>query len=122
MVTVFIRALEFYGFHGVSSEERSVGHRYTADIELKVDTSACFTDNVEDTVDYARAAACVLEVSEKNSCKTLERLVQITAQVLLDEFPAITEVKLGIAKRLPPAPVIAEAMGVTIILTRSFAL
>ncbi len=119
MITVFIRSLEFYGYHGVPAEERAVGHRYTADVELKVDSKAEFSDDVSDTVDYAGVANLILSTSENFPCKTLERFANLVGTALLSEFPAVLELTLRIAKRLPPAPVIAEQMGIEIKMVRS---
>ena len=119
MITLFVSGLEFYAYHGVPLEERTIGHRYVVDLELRVDSNAEFTDNVADTVDYAAAAKTVIETSASESVKTVERLAQMSAAKLLENFPRIEAVKIRLAKRLPPAPIIAEELGVELELTRN---
>jgi dihydroneopterin aldolase len=98
----------------VPSEERSIGHRYVVDLELDVRSSAGLSDDVADTVDYAETAQVVLDVAAKNQFKTVERLAQVIAETLLSQFSKIERVNVRLAKRLPPAPIIAEELGVEI--------
>lgn len=118
MLTLFVTGLEFYAYHGVPEAERLVGHRYIADLEMEVLTEAGTTDEFGDTVNYAEAAGVVLEVSASNRYKTLERLAQVIGETLLQKFPRIQTVSVRLAKRLPPAPIIAEELGVEVSLAR----
>jgi len=118
MVTLFVTGLEFYAYHGVPPEERVVGHRYVVDLELNVKSSAEQSDDVADTVDYATAAQVVEDVGSVHQYKTLERLAFVIAETLLVRFERIEHVSIRIAKRLPPAPFIAEELGVELDMTR----
>jgi dihydroneopterin aldolase len=119
MVTLFVTGLEFYAYHGVPSEERAIGHRYIVDLELDVKSSAELTDDVRDSVDYALAAGIVLEVSSTAQYKTVERLAHVIAETLLTRFSRIERVNIRLAKRLPPAPFIAEELGVELELAKA---
>jgi 7,8-dihydroneopterin aldolase/epimerase/oxygenase len=112
MVTVFIEGLEFFAYHGVSTEEKKVGHRYLVDLEYDLDAQAIYTDRVEDTVDYAVVALWIQSAATTNSFATVERLGQWILDDLFREFPSITGARLRLAKLLPPAPFIAESVGV----------
>lgn len=118
MVTLFVTGLEFYSHHGVSAAERLVGHRYTVDLDVDIESSAEFTDDVMDTVDYAAIAQLVLEVAGSTQFNTVERLAYVIAEKLLERFTRIERVNLRLSKRLPPAPVIAEELGVELELGR----
>lgn len=118
MITLFISGLEFYGYHGVPSEERTIGHRYIADLELDILCKAQDTDDVEDTVDYASAAKLMIEVSEANSFQTVERFAKVVAEALISRFDRVQKVKIRLAKRLPPAPLIVRELGVELIISR----
>ena len=119
MITLFITGLEFYGYHGVPPEERAVGHRYIADLELEISCNAQNSDRVEDTVDYASAATSVIETSDTNTFQTVERFAKVAADELLHRFDRIVKVKIRIAKRLPPAPMIVSQLGVELVVHRS---
>jgi dihydroneopterin aldolase len=116
---VRIEGLEFYGYHGVSPEEREIGHRFLADVDLSVDGAADVTDMIDDTVDYGKVAALVVAVSDETRHATLEALSKATADRLLAEFALVTEVRIRIAKLLPPIPQVAKRASVELTARRS---
>jgi dihydroneopterin aldolase len=114
VLTVFVKGLEFYAYHGVPAEERTIGHRYSMDLTLSVEATADVTDEVEDTVDYATAATFAQEIAQATQYRTVEKLAGVVADRLLDRYPLVHSVTVQVAKRLPPAPIIAEAVGVVL--------
>ena len=118
MIEVFLDGLEFYGYHGVPDAERSVGHRYSVDVSLDVDSQAETTDSVSDTADYGKIGAELVRFGENQQYRTIERLASEMARLVLDSNPKVTRVRLSIRKLLPPAPIIARAAGVTLELHR----
>lgn len=118
MYQVFLKDLEFYAHHGVPAEERVVGHRYVISLTMNVEGGAQESDRVEDTVDYGEVASVIFEVATAKQYQTVERVAQKVAQVLLDRFPLIASLEITLAKRLPPAPMIAESAGVVLTLSR----
>lgn len=112
--TIFIEAIEFYGYHGASSEEQSVGHRYAVDAELRVDTRlAGRSDDLRDTVNYSTVAKRIVAIGTQEQYQLIEALAARLADALLTEF-AIESVKLRVRKIRPPMNVIASAVGVEI--------
>jgi dihydroneopterin aldolase len=112
--TIFVEQIEFYGYHGASDEEQSVGHRYAVDIELRFDTRAAgLSDDLEDTVNYSKVAKRVVTVGTTEQFRLLEALAERTAAVILEEFP-VQSVKLRVRKIRPPMNAIATAVGVEI--------
>ena len=118
MIEIFLEGLEFYGYHGVPEAERQVGHRYKVDLSLLVDSRAEETDNVDDTADYGKIGAALVQFGESNQYKTLEKLGHEMAKQVLDLSPSVNRVRITIRKMLPPAPFIAQASGVTLELRR----
>ncbi|MEQ1823334.1 MAG: dihydroneopterin aldolase [Fimbriimonadaceae bacterium] len=119
MFRVFVENLEFYAYHGVPDEEQAVGHRYVASISVLVNGLANDTDAIDDTVDYARLSKHVEFVSRSERYRTLERLAQVICQTILMSFPDVRRVDLKLAKRLPPAEIIAGSAGVEMFLERN---
>jgi 7,8-dihydroneopterin aldolase/epimerase/oxygenase len=112
--TIFVEHIEFYGYHGASDEEQSVGHRYAVDVELRVDTrKAGATDNLEDTVNYSSVSKRLVSVGTSEQFRLIEALANRMAKVVLDEFP-VESVKLRVKKVRPPMNAIAAAVGVEI--------
>lgn len=114
MDTIFVEQIEFYGYHGASDEEQSVGHRYAVDLELRFDTrTAGQTDDLKDTVNYSTVAKRLVAVGTSEQFRLLEALANRMAKVVLEEFP-VEAVKLRVRKIRPPMNAIAAAVGVEI--------
>ena len=55
MDKILVRNLKIFAYHGVNPEEKENGQNFVLDIDAFVDISVpCVTDNVEDTVSYAK--------------------------------------------------------------------
>ena len=116
---IIIRGLEFYGYHGASDQEQSVGHRYFVDVELVVDTrTAGRTDRLSDTVSYSKVARRLIEVGTQRQFRLLEALAAHMIQVVLDEFEPVHSIQLRLQKMCPPMNAIVASVGVEIMRTR----
>ncbi|RYG42625.1 dihydroneopterin aldolase [bacterium] len=115
---VLIRGLHAYAYHGVPDHEQATGHRYLLDVELTVDGTADRTDDVADTVSYAEVADVALRILGGERRRTLEFLSRDIAETVLALFPSVFSITVTLEKPFPPAPVIAEAMGVRFSLER----
>jgi dihydroneopterin aldolase len=114
-----VEGIEFHGYHGVSAEERAVGHRFRADVELDLDLRpAAGADDVTLTVDYAAVARAVVEVGTGASVQLVETLAERAAERVLAEFPRVEAVELRMAKLAPPSPVLFAASAILIRRTR----
>ena len=118
MYSVLVEGLEFYGYHGVSPEERSVGHRFRVDLSVTVNKSLPVSDEVSDTVDYGELAQVVVDVGTKNQFLTVERLVAMIGENVMNTFPKVESVNIQVEKLLPPIAHTAKAAGVQAILVR----
>ena len=116
--TVHIRGLDIYAYHGVPAAERSIGHRYHVDAELEVEGTAPVTDDVQDTVDYGHAACIIRDQVLDRQDRTLERLAAACLEALFDEFDGLMSAQITIEKPMPPAPFIADAAGITLVMER----
>ncbi|MEP6755816.1 MAG: dihydroneopterin aldolase [Chthonomonadales bacterium] len=111
---ILIEQIEFYAFHGASDEEQSVGHRYSVDVELSVDTTvAGVSDAIADTINYSHVSKRIVLIGTTEQYRLLERLAARLAEVVLGEF-SVNAVRLRVKKLRPPMNVIASAVGVEI--------
>jgi dihydroneopterin aldolase len=118
--TISIIGLEFYGFHGVSDDEQTIGHRYMVDIRLAVDTRpAALSDQVADTVNYADVVKIVLAINAASRYRLLEALAQRISEELFTRFSRVQALELTVQKRLPPLNGIVQSVGVSIYRTRA---
>ncbi|HLJ55196.1 MAG TPA: dihydroneopterin aldolase [Chthonomonadaceae bacterium] len=117
--TILIEGLEFYGYHGASDQEQTVGHRYFVDVRLGVDTrDAGASDRLSDTVSYSKVARRLLEVGTHNQFRLLEALAERMVRMVFEEFPLVATVQLRVQKRCPPMNAIVASVGVEIARSR----
>ncbi|HEX9409975.1 MAG TPA: dihydroneopterin aldolase [Methylomirabilota bacterium] len=99
---VFLEDVRFYGHHGVTKAQQTVGAWFSVDAELHVDLRpAAASDDLRTTVDYGLVAARIVEESTKERVNLLERLAGRLASMLLAEFPC-SEVRVRVRKLTPP--------------------
>ena len=111
---IIVSGIRFHARHGASRLEREIGVRYSVTVEMKRDLSAAIrTDRLEDTVDYARVHAVVLEVARENSFQLMEKLAGQLVTTLLDDFD-IDEIRIRIRKETPVLEGIVDWVGVDI--------
>ncbi|MCW2956518.1 MAG: folate biosynthesis protein [Thermoleophilia bacterium] len=103
-VTVKLDGLSVYAHHGMVAEERSLGQRFSFDLEVDIpDCVACRTDEAGDAVAYEALAAVVVEVATNFRFSLMEALADAVCMELLAEFP-ISRVRLAVSKTAPSIP------------------
>lgn len=109
--------MEFYGYHGVFSEETKLGQRFYVDTELMLSLDkAGSTDHIDDTVNYAEAFFLIQKIVEGRTFKLIEALAACIASELLHTYTSINEVTVRVIKPHPPFNVHFE--GVTVEINR----
>ena len=106
---ILISGLTFYGYHGVQPEEKVLGQRFTADVEIGLDlANAGVTDDLEHTVNYVDVQRIVGDAIEGRSRNLIEAVAEQIAQSLLADTAA-----QWVAVRLskPSAPIPGTATG-----------
>jgi len=99
-----LAGMSFYGYHGVRHEERSLGQRFTVDLQLELDlTTAARDDDLATSVDYAEVWHCVQGVVEGPPARLIETVGARIVEALLDRFQRVERVSVRIAK--PWAPI-----------------
>ena len=104
--------VRFFGRHGVTRAEESVGAWFSVDIELSVDlTPAAISDDLGAAVDYGAVARRVVEIGTGPRVNLIERLAGSIAETLLREFPA-REVRVRVRKMTAPLDGVVGTPGV----------
>ena len=115
---LFLEDVRFWGQHGLTREEQSVGAWFSVDAELSVDLRpACASDDVSATIDYGLVMQRLVEIGTKHRVNLLERLAGIMSEVILREFPA-SAVRVHLRKLTPPLGGLVGVPGVEITRTR----
>ncbi|MBI4591568.1 MAG: dihydroneopterin aldolase [Candidatus Rokubacteria bacterium] len=115
---IFLENVRFFGHHGVTKAQQTVGAWFSVDVELSLDlTPASLSDDLGATVDYGEVAQRIVEIGTKDRVNLLERLAGLLADALLREFPA-RKVRLRVRKLTPPLEGLHGIPGVEITRTR----
>lgn len=104
--------VRFFGRHGVTKAEESVGAWFSVDVALTVDlTAAAVSDDLGAAVDYGAVAKRVVEIGTGPRVNLIERLAGLMCEALLREFPA-REVCVRVRKMTAPLDGVVGTPGV----------
>ncbi len=102
----------FFGFHGVQSEERTLGQRFQVDVELQLQLQLAGTsDNLSYTVNYVEVYRRVEQILTGPPLMLLETVAEQVAGCLLRDFPATERVSVRVRK--PQVPIPGATLGST---------
>ena len=94
--------VRFFGRHGVTKAEESVGAWFSVDVELGADLApAAVSDDLAAAIDYGSVAKRVVEIGTGPRVNLIERLAATIAETLLREFP-VREVCVRVRKLTAP--------------------
>ena len=107
MDKIIVKDLKLFCYHGVNPEEKIDGQNFVFDIDAFLDLNLpCKTDNVDDTVSYAKIIKTVRRVAQSEKNDLLEYVSQRVVDALFEEFPMIEKIILTLKK--PEAPIKAD--------------
>lgn len=111
--TIRVIGAEIYARHGVGEAERSIGGRYSFDLEIEADiTAAAASDHLDDTVNYQEAYELARDVLTGTNRRLLESLVAEIADSLLERFPRAHAVTVRLRKLSVPIDGVMRAVEV----------
>jgi len=94
----------FYAYHGVLSDEQSLGGKFEVDVDLHCDLSrGGHTDSLKQTVNYERVYDAIKQLVLGRKYYLIEALAETIADGLLKEFRMLDRVVVRVRK--PSAPV-----------------
>lgn len=110
---IVLEGMTFYGYHGDTEAERTLGNRFHVDVEIRMDLAAAGqSDNIADTLDYSHAFALVRQIVEDQQYSLIETVAARVAARMLAE-PRVESVKVRVGKQ-PPIPGAIERCSVVI--------
>ena len=115
MDKIHMRGMTFMGYHGVLDAERVLGQKFVVDVTMSADMRAAGTsDDIEHTVDYARAYDLVKRRVESDPVNLIEKVSADIARTLLHEFPTVEDVRVGVRKPHVAVSGVVDSLGVEI--------
>ena len=111
---ISILGISGFGYHGVLESERKTGQNFSVDIVLKLELrNAGESDNLAHTINYAEVALLVHKRIVGEPVNLLERLAELIAQEILENFN-VQEIEVTVHKPQAPIPVSFHDVSVTI--------
>jgi dihydroneopterin aldolase len=94
----------FYAYHGVLSDEQTLGGKFEVDVELHCDLSrGAHTDSLKQTINYVRVYDAIKQLVLGKKYFLIETLAETIADGLLKGFKKVDKVVVRVRK--PSAPV-----------------
>lgn len=112
---IMLENMQFYGNHGVFTEETRLGQRYTVSVVLHLDVAeAGRTDELVLTIDYAKLYAHIQQIVERETYRLIEAVAQRIATVLLETYALLQAVTVRVTKPHPPFAIFFDGVTVEI--------
>ncbi len=114
-----IKKATFYGYHGVRSEEQSVGGKFEADVDIYTNfEQASKNDTLHDTIDYHKVYKFLYQLALEQKYYLIETLAMKIADNLLMKFNTINKIAVRIRKNNPPLGGVVDCVEVEVIKER----
>ena len=114
-----IKKATFYGYHGVLSEEQTVGGKFEADVDLYTDFSkAAVDDSLSQTIDYHKVYKFIYKLALEEKHYLIESLATKIADELLRNFNGLQKVNVRVRKNNPPLGGVVDCVEVEVIKER----
>jgi len=102
MGQIKLNGMEFYAYHGCYPEEKRAGNHFVVDIVMDFRMkSASESDDLRDTVDYAKVYGLVKREMAIPS-NLLEHVSARILEKIIDDFPQIERIEVSVTKLNPP--------------------
>jgi 7,8-dihydroneopterin aldolase/epimerase/oxygenase len=114
-----IKNATFYGYHGVLSEEQSVGGKFEADVDIYTNFSeAAKKDSLKQTIDYQKVYSFMYKLALEKKYYLIEALATNIADELMKKFVQIGKVAVRVRKHNPPMGGVVDCVEVEVIKSR----
>ncbi len=114
-----IKNAVFYAYHGVMTDEQNLGGKFEVDVDLYCNVrSAEETDNLTQTVDYAKVYQKMKDIVVNQKFYLIEALGTRIAQGILQEFLKVERVIVRVRKHNPPVKGVVDSVEAEIVRDR----
>lgn len=100
--TVALKDVKFYALHGYYPEEQLTGNHFLVSIKVTFNHSGD-TENLLHTVNY-EVLNTIMREEMANTQKMLETVVKKMLDRVLESYPFLLSIEVGIKKMHPPMP------------------
>ena len=120
LTTIQIAGLQTFGYHGLFEEERSLGEKFTFDIDATLNPAPTHRDDrLDASIRYDAVVDAAVSLAGGMKYQTLEALGEVVAIGLLRRFVLIDTITVGVSKFSPPIRHTLGKVGITVRLDRA---
>ena len=101
MITIELRGVRFFAYHGVYEEERMTGNEFEVNLIVSHTLKKKKIKSLSETVNYVRLYELVNEEMKKPR-ELLEILAMEITETIKSEFSRVKEIQITITKLHPP--------------------
>lgn len=101
MITVEIKKLRLFAYHGLFPEEQKTGNEFEINLAVSYIPEKSRIDSITDTVNYARLFQLVKEEFQTPT-DLLETLAMAITDEIRNQYPFVKRISLTIDKLHPP--------------------
>ena len=111
---IHVTGIDIYGHHGCTEAERSMGGKYSVDVELYTDFSQAGTsDKLSDTIDYV-AVRAIVQDEMATSSSLIENIAYRILNRLKKSFTKVEKAKVVVRKLGSPIGGFVREVAVTV--------
>jgi 7,8-dihydroneopterin aldolase/epimerase/oxygenase len=111
LITIALKQLRFFSFHGLYPEEKKTGNEFEVNLSVTYAPGSGTITGLEETVNYA-ALYELLKKEMQKPRELLETLVMEIAEQVHKNFPIIKSIEIGVTKLHPPIEQFTGTVGV----------
>lgn len=112
IITVELKQLRFFAFHGVYAEELKTGNEFEVNAKIHFITDKDLITHLHDTVNYVKAYTIIRTLMEHHE-PLLETVAMKIADEIHKEFSLVHSIEIEILKLYPPIINFTGKVGVT---------
>ena len=101
LVTIELKRLHFFGYHGLHPEEKKKGNEFEVNLSVSFSSETVAIQHLSDTIDYERLFAIVNEEMQRPR-ELLETLAMEMAEKIHLAFSAISKITVHVCKQRVP--------------------
>jgi 7,8-dihydroneopterin aldolase/epimerase/oxygenase len=108
-ITVELKGLHFYAYHGLYAEEKKTGNEFEVNLSVVYEPVSGTVTDISDTVNYAKLYA-LLKTEMAKPRHLLETFVMEVAEMIHISYPQVKKIEISITKlHVPIAKFIGTA-------------
>ncbi len=111
-LTIELKALRFYAFHGLFAEEKKTGNEFEVDLSVSYEPISGTVTDISDTINYAKLYELVKTEMQKPR-HLLETLAMEITEIIHASYPQAKKIAISITKLHVPIAKFTGMAGVT---------